>query len=75
MNVEEFRDFCLSFPDTQEDMPFKGFFKNSHSILIFYVGKKMFCLFDLEKFDRYTLKCELKLINELREHHRHRQAI
>ncbi len=68
MNVEEFRDFCLSFPDTQEGMPFEGFFKNSRSILVFYVGKKMFCLFDLNKFDRCTIKCDPGLIDELREH-------
>ncbi|MBD1365679.1 MmcQ/YjbR family DNA-binding protein [Mucilaginibacter sp. ZT4R22] len=68
MNVEEFRDFCLSFPETREGMPFEGFFKNSRSILVFYVGKKMFCLFDLNKFDRCTVKCDPKLIDELREH-------
>ncbi|WP_442591450.1 MmcQ/YjbR family DNA-binding protein [Pedobacter sp. AW31-3R] len=68
MNVEEFRDFCLSFPDTREGMPFGGFFQNSRSILVFYVGKKMFRLFDLEKFDRCTLKCDPMLIDELREH-------
>ncbi|MBD1366549.1 MmcQ/YjbR family DNA-binding protein [Mucilaginibacter sp. ZT4R22] len=68
MNVEEFRDFCLSFPDTQEGMPFEGFFKNSQSILVFYVGKKMFCLFDLDKFDRCTLKCDPNFVDELRGH-------
>ncbi|WP_183559585.1 MmcQ/YjbR family DNA-binding protein [Mucilaginibacter sp. SP1R1] len=68
MNVEEFRDFCLSFPDTREGMPFEGFFKNAQAILVFYVGKKMFCLFDLNKFDRCTLKCDPNLIDELREH-------
>lgn len=68
MNVEEFRDFCLSLPDTWEAMPFEGFFKNSKSILVFYVGNKMFCLFDLDKFDRCTLKCDPKLIEELRGH-------
>lgn len=67
MNVEELRDFCLSFPDTSEGMPFEGFFKNARSILVFYVGKKMFCLFDLNKFDRCTIKCDPKLIDELRE--------
>lgn len=67
MNVEEFRDFCLSFPETSEGMPFDGFFRNSRSILVFYVGKKIFCLVDLDKFDRCTLKCDPKLIDELRE--------
>lgn len=68
MNVEDFRDFCLSFPNTREGMPFGGFFHNSRSILVFYVGKRMFCLFDLEKFDRCTLKCDPMLIDVLREH-------
>jgi predicted DNA-binding protein (MmcQ/YjbR family) len=68
MNVEEFRDFCMSFPDAREGMPFGAFFKNAKSILVFYVGKKMFCLFDLDKFDRCTLKCDPKLRDELREH-------
>lgn len=68
MNVEEFRDFCLSFPDASEGMPFEGFFKNARSILVFYVDKKMFCLFDLNKFDRCTIKCDPNLIQELREH-------
>lgn len=67
MNIEEFRDFCLSFPDTHEGMPFDGFFRNSRSILVFYVGKKMFCFFDLDKFDYVTLKCDPEIINELRD--------
>ncbi len=67
MNVEAFRDFCLSFPGAWEGMPFKGFFKNSRAILVFYVGEKMFCLFDLNAFDRCTLKCDPQLIDELRE--------
>lgn len=68
MNIEEFRAFCLSLPDTREGMPFEGFFKNSRSILVFYVGKKMFCFFDLDKFDYCTLKCDPEHIDELREH-------
>ncbi len=68
MDIEEFRTFCLSFPDTHEGMPFQGFFKNSHSILVFYVGKKMFCFFDIDKFDYCTLKCEPKIIERLRQH-------
>lgn len=67
MNIEEFRDFCLSFPETVEGMPFNGFFRNSRAILVFYVGKKMFCLVDVDKFDSCTLKCDPKLIDELRE--------
>ena len=68
MDIEAFRAFCLSFPDTHEGMPFQGFFKNSRSILVFYVGKKMFCFFDIDKFDYCTLKCDPEIIEELREH-------
>jgi predicted DNA-binding protein (MmcQ/YjbR family) len=68
MDIEEFRGFCLSFPDTHEGMPFQGFFKNSRSILVFYVGKKMFCFFDIDQFNYCTLKCAPEVIETLREH-------
>jgi predicted DNA-binding protein (MmcQ/YjbR family) len=67
MDIEAFRTYCLSFPDTHEGMPFQGFFKNSRSILVFYVGKKMFCFFDIDKFDYCTLKCDPEAIETLRE--------
>lgn len=67
MDIEAFRTFCLSFPDTHEGMPFQGFFKNSRSILVFYVGKKMFCFFDIDQFDYCTLKCDPEAIETLRE--------
>lgn len=67
MDIEEFRTFCLSFPDTHEGMPFQGFFKNSRSILVFYIEKKMFCFFDVDQFDYCTLKCDPQVIEELRE--------
>jgi predicted DNA-binding protein (MmcQ/YjbR family) len=67
MNIEKFRDFCLSFPATHEGMPFEGFFHNARSILVFYVKEKMFCFFDMEKFDNCTIKCDPDKINELKE--------
>jgi predicted DNA-binding protein (MmcQ/YjbR family) len=66
MDIEALRTFCLSFPDTHEGMPFAGFFKNSRAILVFYVGKKMFCFFDIDAFDYCTLKCDPGKIEELR---------
>lgn len=66
MNIEEFRDFCLSLPDTYEKMRFSGFFKNADSILVFYVGTKMFCFFDINKFDKCTLKCNPDEIEQLK---------
>lgn len=68
MDIEAFRAYCLSFPHTHEGMPFQVFFNNSRSILVFYVGKKMFCLFDIGKFDYCTLKCDPEVIDTLREH-------
>ena len=68
MDIEAFRAFCLSFPDTHEGMPFEVFLNNSRSILVFYVGKKMFCFFDIDKFDYCTLKCDPELVDDLREH-------
>ena len=41
MNVEDFRNFCLSLPDSSEKMPFQAF-KAAQSILAFYVGGKIF---------------------------------
>ena len=66
MNIEKFRDFCLSLLDTYEKMPFSGFFKNADSILVFYVGTKMFCFFDINKFDKCTLKCNPDEIEQLK---------
>jgi predicted DNA-binding protein (MmcQ/YjbR family) len=65
MDIEDLQKYCLSFPDTHEGMPFQGFFKNSRAILVFYVGKKMFCFFDIDRFDYCTLKCEPEKIEEL----------
>lgn len=67
MDIETLQKFCLSFPNTHEGMPFQGFFKNSRAILVFYVGKKMFCFFDIDAFDYCTLKCDPEKIEELSE--------
>lgn len=65
MNVEDFRNFCLSLPGSREKMPFQAF-KAAQSILAFYVGGKIFCYFDLEKFDSCTIKCRPEMIDELK---------
>lgn len=67
MNIEEFRDYCLSFKGTHEGMPFNGFFNNSRSILVIYVQEKMFCFFDLDKFDSCTIKCATDKIDSLKD--------
>lgn len=67
MDIEQFRDYCLSFENTSEKMPFEGFFRNSKSILVFYSGSKMFCLLDIDLFESITIKCNSLEIDELKE--------
>lgn len=66
MNIVEFRDYCLSFNGAYEGMPFEGFFHHARSILVMYVRGKMFCFFDLDKFDTCTIKCDPNKIDELK---------
>lgn len=66
MNCETFRKFCLSLPGVTEKMPFQAF-PAARSILAFYVGNKIFCYFDIDKFDVCTVKCTPNEIDELKE--------
>lgn len=65
MNIEEFREFCLSLPDVTEKMPF-GAFRWAKDILAFYTKGKMFCFFDISKFDKCTIKYDPMVIDELK---------
>lgn len=67
MDIEQFRDYCLSLEGVSEKMPFQGFFRNSKSILVFYVNSKMFCLFDIDSFESITIKCNSSKIEDLKE--------
>jgi len=49
MNIEEFRDFCLSFQGATEGFPF------DKNILVFKVMGKMFALVDIEMFESVNL--------------------
>ena len=59
-NIEDFRNFCLSFKGVTEKTPF------DRTTLVFYVRNKMFCLVDMEAFDYCNLKCEPEEALELR---------
>lgn len=61
MNIEEFRDYCLSFKGTTEDMPFDD------RVLVFKVMGKMFVLTDIETFESINVKCDPEVAIELRE--------
>lgn len=66
MNIEDFRTYCLSFPGTEEKMPFEKFFHGRHAFLAFYAGGKMFCFLDIDSFDQCTVKCPPEQIDELK---------
>ena len=65
MNIEEFREFCLSLPGSSEKMPFQAF-RAAQSILAFYVNSKIFCFFDIDTFDACTIKCKPDMVDELK---------
>ncbi|RZL07991.1 MAG: MmcQ/YjbR family DNA-binding protein [Hymenobacter sp.] len=61
MNIEDYRDFCLSLPGTTEETPF------GPDTLVFKVGGKIFALTNLQTFASINLKCEPEHAAELRE--------
>ena len=67
MNVEEFREYCLSLPDVTEKMPFTALNDAySRDVLCFYVGSKWFCYVNIVLFDRCCIKSTPEEAAELR---------
>ena len=68
MNIEDYRDYCLSLgDDVEEKMPFQKF-KNGDGVLVFYVSGHMFSLFDCDDVSVISLKCRPDCIDELKAH-------
>lgn len=61
MNIEEYRDYCISKKGVTEDFPFD---KNT---LVFKVMGKMFALTGVDGFEFINLKCDQEKAVELRE--------
>jgi len=62
MDLAEFREYCLSKPQTTEGTPF------GPTVLVFKVGGKMFGLASLDEVPaRANLKCDPDLALELRD--------
>ncbi|MGL4993157.1 MAG: MmcQ/YjbR family DNA-binding protein [Bacteroidales bacterium] len=62
MNVEELREYCLSFPLSSESFPF------DEVTLVIKVAGKMFILFNIEEKPLCAnLKCDPDLASELRD--------
>ena len=66
MDVETYRDFCLSLNNVEEKMPFSAF-KSATDVLVFYINNHIFSFFDVNIFDKITLKCFPDKILELKE--------
>lgn len=52
MDIENFRDYCLSLPEVEETLPFDD------STLVYKVGGRMFALLMLERADHFAVKCD-----------------
>ncbi len=61
MDIEFFREYCLSKKGTSESFPFDD------KILVFKVIDKMFAAVDVDIFESANLKCDPEKAIELRE--------
>jgi predicted DNA-binding protein (MmcQ/YjbR family) len=60
MNIQVYREYCLSKPGVTEDFPF------DEKTLVFKVCGKMFALLDVDFFESVNLKCDPEKAQELR---------
>ena len=66
MNIEDYREYCLSLgADVEEKLPFQKF-KNGEGVLVFYVMGHMFSFFDCNDFSVISLKCQPERIDDLK---------
>ena len=66
MNIEDYREYCLSLgDDVEEKLPFTAF-RYATGVLVFYVCGHMFSFFDCYDFSVVTLKCQPERIDELK---------
>ena len=66
MNIEDYREYCLSLgADVEEKLPFTAF-HHASGVLVFYVHGHMFSFFDCDCFSVITLKCKHNRIEELK---------
>ena len=62
MDIEQFRNYCLSKKGVTESCPFPKL----QNILVFKVMDKMFTATDIDTFSSFSIKCEPDTIDELR---------
>lgn len=67
MDIERFREYCLSFEGVTEKTPFGKFAARFDSVLVFYVCDHMFCMVDMNDFQYVVVKNTPEKIAELHE--------
>ena len=65
MNIEQFRNYCLSKKGVTESCPFPKL----QNILVFKVMDKMFTATDIDTFSSFSIKCKPETIDELRSNY------
>ncbi len=65
MDIETFRNYCLSKKGVTESVPFSDL----PSVLVFKVMGKIFTVTDMDTFDSITIKCHPETIEDLRSKH------
>ena len=66
MNIEDYREYCLSLgADVEEKLPFTAF-RYASNVLVFYVCGHMFAFLDIDHYSIVTLKCQPERIDELK---------
>ncbi len=65
MDIEQLREYCLSFNDVTEKTPFGKFAARFDSILVFYINGHMFCMLDMDNFTGVTVKGAPERVAEL----------
>lgn len=66
MNIEDFREYCLSMEGVTEKTPFGKFARRFDSVLVFYILGHMFCLTDIDDFTSVTVKASPEEIEKLK---------
>ena len=61
MDIESFREYALSLPETEEATPF------DETTIVFKVRGRIFAFTDMDAFEYINMKCEPDLAIELRE--------
>lgn len=68
MNIEDFRNYCLSLKGATDRMPFtKATSDFDRDLLVFSVGGKWFCFVNIDEFSFCNMKCDPAQITDLQE--------